>query len=195
MNHYYTKNNTLDSKEKDIYFKVKEKSFHFITDYGVFSRSGLDFGSRLLIESILNIKAEKVLDLGCGYGPIGIIYKEYNKESVVTLLDINDRATELSIKNAKRNNQEVKVLNNDGFSGINTIYDLIITNPPIRTGKKIIYHLFLESYNHLETNGRLIFVINKKHGAQSAIKYCEGIYNNVNVINKKSGFYIVECIK
>ncbi len=195
MNHYYTKNNTLDSKEKDIYFKIHEKSFHFITDNGVFSRSGLDFGSRLLIEYVLDIPANNVLDLGCGYGPIGIIYKDYNKESKVTLIDINDRATELSVKNAKLNNQEVLVLNNDGFSELNAIFDLIITNPPIRTGKKIIYHLFLESYNHLETNGRLIFVINKKHGALSAIKYCEDIYKKVNVMNKKSGYYIIECIK
>jgi len=195
LNHYYTKNNTLDSKEKDIYFKIHEKSFHFITDNGVFSRSGLDFGSRLLIEYVLDIPANNVLDLGCGYGPIGIIYKDYNKESKVTLIDINDRATELSVKNAKLNNQEVLVLNNDGFSELNAIFDLIITNPPIRTGKKIIYHLFLESYNHLETNGRLIFVINKKHGALSAIKYCEDIYKKVNVMNKKSGYYIIECIK
>ncbi|XFA98226.1 class I SAM-dependent methyltransferase [Candidatus Izemoplasma sp. B36] len=195
MNHYYTNNSTLDSKEKDIYFKIKEKSFHFITDYGVFSRSGLDFGSRLLIESVLNIKANHVLDLGCGYGPIGIIYKYFNNEANVTMLDINNRAIELSIKNAKLNRQEVKVLNNNGFSDIDSTYNLIITNPPIRTGKKLIYHLFLESYNHLVTNGRLIFVINKKHGALSAIKYCEEIYNNVNIINKKSGFYVIECIK
>ncbi|MCK5732270.1 MAG: methyltransferase, partial [Tenericutes bacterium] len=119
MNHYFTKNSNLKSKESDIYFKIKEKSFHFKTDNGVFSKSGLDFGSRQLIESVLNIvDYDKVLDLGCGYGPIGIIYKYFNNQSEVTMLDINDRATELSIKNSKINQQDVKVINNDGFEGI-----------------------------------------------------------------------------
>ena len=196
MNHYFTKNSNLKSKESDIYFKIKEKSFHFKTDNGVFSKSGLDFGSRQLIESVLNIvDYDKVLDLGCGYGPIGIIYKYFNNQSEVTMLDINDRATELSIKNSKINQQDVKVINNDGFEGIEQAFDLIITNPPIRTGKKAIYKLFEDSFKHLNDEGKLVFVMNKQQGALSAISFCEEIYKNVMVINKKSGFLIVQCTK
>ncbi len=196
MNHYYTKNSNLKSKEIDIYFKINEKSFHFKTDNGVFSKSGLDFGSRLLIESVLKLDTyDNVLDLGCGYGPIGIIYKYFNNQSKVTMLDINDRATDLSVKNCKINQQDVAVINNDGFEGIGQIFDLIITNPPIRTGKKTIYKLFEESYKYLNDKGQLIFVMNKQQGALSAIRFCEGIYKNVAVINKKSGFIIVQCTK
>lgn len=196
MKHYFTKNSNLKSKESDIYFKIKEKSFHFKTDNGVFSKSGLDFGSRLLIETILDIgDFNRILDLGCGYGPIGIIYKYFNNQSEVTMLDINDRATELSIKNCKINQQEAVVINNDGFEGLEESFDLIITNPPIRTGKKTIYKLFEDSYKHLNEEGQLVFVMNKQQGALSAIRFCEGIYKKVMVINKKSGFLIVQCVK
>ena len=196
MNHYYTKNSNLKSKEADIYTIIKEKSFHFKTDNGVFSKSGLDFGSRLLIESVLNISAfDNVLDLGCGYGPIGIIYKYFNNQSKVMMIDINDRATDLSVKNSKINQQDVIVINSNGFEEIDQKFDLIITNPPIRTGKKTIYKLFEDSCRHLNVEGQLIFVINKQQGALSAIKFCEGIYKKVVVLNRKSGFLTIQCIK
>lgn len=196
MSHYYTKhNNELPSSEHDIYFKVKDKSFHFITDNGVFSKSGLDFGSRLLLETIIDDKKESVLDLGCGYGVIGIVYKTFNKESNVYMTDINIRASELSIKNADHNKVLVNVLNGDGFEAIDQTFDMIITNPPIRTGKKNIYKFFEESLNHLDDLGELVFVMHKKHGVASAIAKCKEIFSKVIVINKKSGYNIVKCQK
>ena len=195
MSHYYTKNSTLPSEEKDIHVKIHETSFHFITDNGVFSKSGLDFGSRLLIETIIKTENKKVLDLGCGYGPIGITYKKFHVSSEVTLLDINDRATDLAEKNASQNKTAVTIINNDGFNQMKDTYDLILTNPPIRTGKANVYRLFFESYHHLTDGGTLIFVMKKNQGALSAIKYCEEIYKKVEVLNKKSGYYIIACIK
>lgn len=196
MNHYYSKNNdNLDSKEKTIHVKIKDKNFHFITDNGVFSKSGLDFGSRVLLETVVDINRLDVLDLGCGYGPIGIVYKQYNNQSNVTMSDVNLRALALAQKNAEANKLELNILESDGFEQIHQDFDLIITNPPIRTGKQKIYQLFHDSHQHLRDAGLLIFVMNKQQGAASAIKFCEGIYNKVDVINKRSGFYIVQCIK
>lgn len=196
MNHYYTKNNDeLDSSEKDIFFKIKEKSFHFITDNGVFSKSGLDFGSRLLIESVIDSKRNRVLDLGTGYGVIGITYKLFNPEAKVFMTDINQRATNLAQKNAQLNKVEVTVVNGDGFEYVNQAFDLIITNPPIRTGKENIYRFFKESFKHLAENGELYFVMHKKHGVLSAIKKCEEIFNKVEIISKKSGYHIVRSRK
>jgi 16S rRNA (guanine1207-N2)-methyltransferase len=111
------------------------------------------------------------------------------------MLDINDRATLLTEKNAKINNVIVDIVNNDGFKDINQKFDLIITNPPVRTGKKNIYQMFHDSYDALNEEGMLIFVLNKKQGAMSAIDFCTEIYKKVTVINKKSGFLIVQCIK
>jgi len=195
LNHYYTNNNNLDSFEKDIFFKIKEKSFHFITDNGVFSKSGLDFGSRLLIETVIDQKKQKILDLGTGYGVIGIIYKHFNPEALVYMTDINLRATNLAQKNAQLNNADVTVVNGDGYESVDHNFDLIITNPPIRTGKANIYRFFEESHRHLNVLGELYFVMHKKHGVMSAIKKCEGIYTKVEVVSKKSGYHIIKCKK
>lgn len=196
MSHYYSReNDNLKSNEKSILVKIKEKNFEFITDHGVFSKAGLDFGSRLLIETILERKAKNVLDIGSGYGPLGIIYKAFNQESTVTLTDVNDRAIKLTDKNAKKNHVEVISFFSDGLSNVKDNYDLIITNPPIRAGKEVIYQIFTDAKDHLTEDGSFIFVINQKQGAPSAIKKCESIYSEVKVINKKSGYYIIKCIK
>lgn len=196
MNHYYTKNNNdLKSIEKEIYFKIRENNFHFITDNGVFSKSGLDFGSRLLIESVLDVKKNKVLDLGTGYGVIGIVFKFFNPEANVYMTDINIRASELALKNTHLNKVVTEVLNGDGFENIDQSFDMIITNPPIRAGKDIIYALFEESYQHLNQFGELYFVMHKKHGVQSAIRKCSGIYQKVEIVCKKSGYHVIRCIK
>jgi len=196
LSHYYSEDNdNLDSLEKDTFFKIKDRSFHFITDNGVFSKSRLDFGSRLLIETVIDIPKAKILDLGSGYGPVGIVYKVFNPKSTITLSDVNKRALNLSTKNARLNNQVATIINSDGFNKINQKYDMILTNPPIRIGKKKIYQLFSKAYEYLEESGVLIFVMNKKQGSTSAISFCEGIYTKVEVINKKSGFQIIKCLK
>ncbi|HPJ23666.1 MAG TPA: methyltransferase [Bacillota bacterium] len=195
MSHYFTKNNHLDSNEKDIYFKIDERTFHFITDNGVFSKSGLDFGSRLLLESVIRIKSDKVLDLGSGYGAVGIVYKLMNMDAAVTMSDINDRAISLSKKNAALNKVEVNIIPSDGFNDIKDDFSMIISNPPIRAGKTLLFELLKESANHLENEGQLIFVIQKSLGALSALRFCEEIYTKVDIINKKSGYMVIRCIK
>jgi 16S rRNA (guanine1207-N2)-methyltransferase len=196
MSHYFSKeNDSLKSNEKTILVKVNDKSFSFITDHGVFSKMGLDFGSRLLIENVLNIPSKSFFDLGSGYGPLGIIYKSFHQETDVLMADINDRAIKLSQTNAIKNNVEVQAIYSDGFNEIEQIFDLIITNPPIRAGKEVIYRIFSDAHQHLSENGCFVFVINKKQGAPSAIKKCETIYSNVRIIDKKSGYYVIKCIK
>ncbi|MGD9761599.1 MAG: class I SAM-dependent methyltransferase [Candidatus Izemoplasmatales bacterium] len=196
MSHYFSKeNDSLKSNEKTILVKIFDKSFSFLTDHGVFSKMGLDFGSRLLIENVLDIPSNSFLDLGSGYGPLGIIYKSFHQESLVLMADVNDRAIKLSQKNAIINKVEIEVVYSDGFNEIEQSFDLIITNPPIRAGKEVVYRIFSDAYHHLHAGGCFVFVINKKQGAPSAIKKCETIYSNVEIINKKSGYYVIKCIK
>jgi 16S rRNA (guanine1207-N2)-methyltransferase len=196
MSHYFSKNNDdLKTLEKDIFVQVNNKKFSFTTDHGVFSKAGLDFGSRLLIESVLTIPVKTCLDLGSGYGPLGIIYKTFNPDAKVSASDINERAVKLARKNAKKNKVDIEVLESDGFEKINGDFDLIICNPPIRAGKAIIYRFFEDAYNHLAAEGYFIFVMNKKHGSPSAIKKCESIYQSVEIMNKKSGYQVIKCRK
>ncbi len=195
MSHYYSKDNDrLESEKHPVRFVVKEHPFTMMTDKGVFSKSGLDFGSRVLLEAIETLASESVLDLGCGYGPIGIVIQVLYGSNV-TMVDINDRAIKLTTENAKLCKAEVKVLQSDGFSNVSGVFDAIITNPPIRAGKKIIYDWFHKSKDFLSENGRLIVVINKNQGAPSAMNELLSIYSHVEVITKKSGYLVISCQK
>lgn len=195
MGHYFTNQKDLKTHQITHHVKIENQSFHFVTDHGVFSMKGLDFGSRLLIETVLKCDFQKGLDLGCGYGPIGIILKHFHPEADIDMVDINQRALQLADDNAKRNHVSVCVYESQGFDQVDKQYDLIVTNPPIRAGKKVIYGFFNHAIEHLNDGGALYVVIQKKQGAPSAIKYCQTIYKEVQVVQKKSGYFIFKCMK
>ena len=194
MTHYFSEdNNTLKSNPQVIAFSVNNTPLKFKTDNGVFSKNNLDRGTEVLLK-YLEVKesTKTVLDLGCGYGTIGIyINKRYNLS--VDMVDINQRAIDLSINNVELNNTEANVFKSDGFTNIKNKYDLIITNPPIRIGKELMYKFFADAVSHINENGSLILVINKKHGAESAIIFLKTIYSNIEVLGRKKGFYVVKC--
>ncbi|MBU1145037.1 MAG: methyltransferase [Firmicutes bacterium] len=195
MAHYFSKeNDLLESKKKDIHFIINKNHYHMTSDSGVFSKSGLDFGTRTLLETILPTPYKKVLDLGCGYGPIGIVLGKVWHCSL-TMVDINVRAVELAQENVKNHFLNAKVLQSDGFENVNDTFDLIVSNPPIRVGKKIIYQFFEDALTYLNEKGSLILVINKNQGALSAIKECEKHYALVEVLAKQSGYYVIKCQK
>ena len=192
MSYYFTNDDSLKSEVKKINVIINNLPFSFYTDNGVFSKKGLDFGTRTLLESLKNIKGN-VLDIGCGYGPIGIYVAKIFKTNV-DMVDINKRSLDLSIKNAKLNEVKVNVFESDLYSNINKQYDFIITNPPIRVGKKILYQLLFEAKKHLNKNGELWLVINKDQGAKSVLKDLTLEYKT-EVVVKNKGFYIIRAIK
>ncbi len=195
MSHYYTKtNDELDSLKRTVQFKIQDHLFQMTTDKGVFSKSGLDFGSRVLLEALSVQPNESVLDLGCGYGAMGLVIKTLF-HAKVTLVDINQRAVQLTKENADHLHLDVTVLQSDGFSNVNGVFDVIVTNPPIRAGKAIIYRWFETAKSFLTDNGRLILVINQKQGAPSAITFLKEHYRIVEIIGKKSGFCVISCQK
>ena len=194
MNHYYTDDKeNIKSNEKTIHAIVDGKSYHFLTDHGVFSKAGLDYGTRVLLQALDHEdKNESLLDLGCGYGPIGIVLGDrWNIEP--DMCDINGRALDLAKRNLDKNNLNGHVFKSDGYDRVSGFYDAIVTNPPIRAGKKTIYGWFEKAKAHLTDEGALYFVINKKHGAPSARRFCEKKYDHVDVIAKKSGYYVIKC--
>ena len=196
MTHYFNESNdTLKSNRKLIAFRVNNTDLKFYTDFGVFSKDNLDRGTEVLLKYLeVNPETKTVLDLGCGYGTVGVyIQKTYNLE--VDMVDINKRAIELSKVNVELNNVNANVFQSDGLNEVTKKYDLIITNPPIRAGKELIYRFFTDSYNHLTDNGELYIVINKKHGAESAFKKLNSIYNDVQLVNRKKGFHVLKCRK
>lgn len=193
MTQYFENNDSLKNNRESHQVIIKDQRYTFITDNGVFSKRGLDFGTRTLLETIpLDRINGNVLDVGCGYGPIGIFIK-HNTNSLVDMIDVNNRSIELAKINADKNNVKVNIFNSDGYQNINKKYDFIITNPPVRVGKTILYRLLFDAKEYLVDNGELWLVINKNQGAKSLMKDLEKEYET-KLIKKNKGFYIIQAI-
>lgn len=189
MSHYFLNDNNLPSQIKEFNFAINGVSLVFKTDNGVFSKGELDYGTYLLIKNTIDKVSGNVLDLGCGYGPIGLSLASVSDH--VTMIDVNKRAVHLTNRNIKDNNiTNCEVLENDGLDGISSKFNFIVTNPPIRVGKEKLYSLMEECMNHLEDSGEMFLVIRKEQGANSFIKDMSLKYS-VKVIDKSKGFYII----
>lgn len=196
MSHYFTNNDkTLKSNPQVIAFRVHDTDFFCTTDHGVFSKDSLDRGTSVLLKHLpVDDAVQTALDLGCGYGPIGLVLNRvYGLH--VDMVDVNERALSLAAKNITRNHATARVFSSDGFEDVQDSYDLIVSNPPIRVGKEKLYELLSGAVHHLHDDGSFVFVINKKHGAKSALAYVETIYTSVEVIGKDKGFYVITCKK
>lgn len=195
MEHYWT-NNTIKSNETTFRVNIRNKVYTFVSDNAVFSKEKLDFGTRLLIENLLdNNISGSILDLGCGYGPITVILSDVNKNIQIDAVDVNERAIALSEKNIKLNNiKNTNIFISDIYANINKKYDYIITNPPIRRGKEMLRVFLKGAINYLNPNGELWFVMRKNHGVLSMNKELDEIYD-VKVVCKAKGYYIVKCIE
>lgn len=196
MTHYFTeKNETLKSNPQKIAFRVNGTPLECITDHGVFSKNSFDRGTEVLLHYVAVDEAyTSALDLGCGYGVVGIyLNKVFGLD--VDMVDINERALDLAIQNLELNNTLGNVFKSNGLNEVSKKYDLIVTNPPIRAGKETVYRFFEDSYKHLKEEGTLYVVINKKHGADSAKKKLQTIYKSVDLSGRSKGFQVFVCKK
>ncbi len=183
----------MKSELREIKYTYQACSFVFTSDCGVFSKDKIDFGSRLLVETLLQEEKgyKNILDVGCGYGFMGIVLsKFFNLEA--TLIDVNKRAVHLTEMNLKKNQVKGVAFVSDLYQNVSGVFDLIITNPPIRAGKKVILTLLKEAKNYLNEQGVLWFVIRKNQGAKSIIKEMEKEYR-VTIQKKEKGFYVIKA--
>ena len=173
MSHYFTTDSRFSENRKKISFRFLGVLETFNSSDGLFSKDTLDYGSRVLLETIVNLDISgKVADLGCGIGVIGILVKKYHPEIDLTMIDVNENAVSISQLNSQLYGQNNRSIVSFGLNNLKgEKFDYILSNPPIRTGKKVIYQLFEQSIDALNPGGKLIIVIRKQQGAQSAIKY------------------------
>ncbi len=195
MEHYFSQKPSVLSERSEYETSVRGRRFRFTTDRQVFSREGLDRGTRVLLESILDhqiipqfFRSESVrfLDLAAGYGPIGIILGHFYPQLQVTFSEINERALALCELNAKDSFSKgsaharsgasggslATFVAADGFDGLkDEHFDIITLNPPMRTGKRQVQNLLKAALEHLNESGILITVIGKKQGADSYAKF------------------------
>ena len=192
--HYYTQTPTSAHDERDITVAILGETLHFTTDAGVFSRDGLDKGTEILLKALPPLSG-RVLDLGCGWGAVGVTLGKKYPALDLTLTDINDRAVELSRRNLAANGVTATVTQGDGFANVHGLFDAIITNPPIRTGKANIYALFDQARDYLTPAGALYIVIRKQQGAPSALKHLQQTYNTTEILSRSAGYWVLKSTK
>ena len=190
--HYYTASPSSAHDERRVALTALGNALTFTTDAGVFSRDGLDRGTELLLEALPALSG-RVLDLGCGWGAVGVaLGKKYPALGIV-MTDINSRAVELARRNLAANGVKAEVVQGDGFQSVAGDFDAIVTNPPIRAGKAVIYGLFADARAHLKPGGALYVVIRKQQGAPSALNYLREVYAGAEVIERGSGFHVIRA--
>lgn len=189
----YFDNVLLPSEIQTFSVKILNTTLTFSTDRGVFSKNKLDFGTRVLLENLpLNEFEGRVLDVGCGYGPIGL-YLASTTDCQVDMCDVNRRALHLAKMNAKANHLSVSIFESDCYSNVTEKYHVIISNPPIRAGKKIVYEILMGAKDYLISGGMLFCVIHKDQGAKSTISELKKLYD-VTILEKNKGFFVIKCI-
>lgn len=193
-NMYYEKHPTVAHDEQEIRVKLLDKDLFFTTDAGVFSKKMVDYGSQVLLREVRIDRPGTLLDVGCGYGPLGVtLAKTYDLK--VTMVDVNERALDLARKNAQRNQVAAEIFSSDGYEKVQGSFDYIVSNPPIRAGKLVVHQILEGAFAHLYPGGRLTIVIQKKQGAPSARAKMEEVFGNCTLLKKDKGYYILESVK
>lgn len=201
MEQYFEVKPSTEEKIYEFDWTIMGKKYNFFSSNSVFSKQAIDFGTMTMLETFKENNdnfSGKFLDLGCGIGPVGVVIGDLYDEADITMVDINERAVMLSRMNILHNKIEhaKKIIPSNGFEAIeNDMFDVIMTNPPIRAGKKTIFSFYESAYEHLNTNGSLYVVIQKKQGAASSIKKLEELFGDCEILNKKKGFWILKSVK
>ena len=193
VSHYFENDQNLPSNLKKTTTTIFNHNFIFYTDNGVFAKHGLDYGSKLLLESLPYEELKgPILDVGCGYGVLGIVVSKLTNLEI-DMIDVNRRALHLSKRNVKENNcSNINVFESSCYEKVMKKYQTIITNPPIRAGKKIVYEILMGGKEHLLDGGVMYLVIRKDQGAKSVISDLKNYYD-VSIVNKSKGFYVISA--
>jgi len=198
MSHYFELDPSLASKEREITYFIDGRTIVLTSDNGVFSKDKIDEGSLALLKVIVPLRLSgNILDLGCGYGPIGLTIALTSPNASLTLADINTRALALCDKNAKALglSHRVTILHSDIYQNIEGQFDSIVVNPPIRAGKIVTYSMYEGALTHLIDGGSLFIVIRKNQGAPSASSYIESLFGNIELLKRDKGYYIYRAVK
>lgn len=196
MSHYFINDEKVKSNRRILNYNFDNLSFKFVSDNGVFSKDEIDEGSDTLLKCYLKKgKKGKTLDVGSGVGFLGIVISKVN-DCEVSMLEINSRAVELCKENIALNNvNKCDVYESNLYEKANGKYDIVISNPPIRAGKRVVFEILEKSIEYLNDLGELWIVIRKSHGADSAKKKMNEVFGNCEIVERNKGFYVLKSVK
>lgn len=190
---YYAENPDAAHDIHELRVDLLGEKMTFLTDAGVFSKKMVDFGSQLLLKCLEVDEGDSVLDVGCGYGPLGLsLAKAYGVQA--TMVDINNRALDLARQNAEKNNVKATIFQSNIYEQVKGKFDHVISNPPIRAGKQVVHEIIEKSKDFLGIGGDLTIVIQKKQGAPSAKSKMEDVFGNCEIVKKDKGYYILRSV-
>jgi 16S rRNA (guanine1207-N2)-methyltransferase len=196
MSHYYKNDPQLKHTTINIRLDYHNQAFNFQSDDGVFSKDEVDTGSMALLNYLSSLPLSgNLLDVGCGYGLLGVVLGKLFPQLQVTMVDVNERALVLSQLNLANHHLVGAVYYSDAYTSVTGCYDYIISNPPIRAGKSVVHRILVDAKGYLAANGKLIIVMRKSHGAPSAIALLKSHYQTVTIVDRFKGFYIIEAKK
>lgn len=197
--HYYTNSPQSKSQQQSWTTELRGYDFTFTTDSGVFSKERVDYGTQVLLNAVEleEFPAGDLLDLGCGYGPVGLTLAKLDPARTVEMVDVNERALALAQKNAAENQVEnVSIHASSLYENVKgKEFAGIFSNPPIRAGKKTVHAILEDAFYYLKTEGYLTIVIQRKQGAPSAQKKMKEVFGNVERIFLDSGYWILQSKK
>ena len=196
MSHYFTTDQTAHDY-REIEYTFKNTVYNFKTDRGVFSKDQLDYGTRVLISGVVSDNEAgdaSLIDMGAGYGPIGIILGKALDVRPV-MIEVNEDAVSLLHDNIVKNDIKAEILSREEYDESDIKTKLYVTNPPFRTGKDVVTDIIEDGFNRLETAGKFYMVVQKKQGMKSYKKSIERLFGNVEILLKEKGYYVLKGIK
>ncbi len=191
--HYYTAAPQSGHRYAPAEYVYRGTALRFLTDAGVFSRGEVDFGTDVLLNALPDQLAGRVLDLGCGWGAVGVSVGKRYPDCRIVMTDVNARAAALAAENARANGVKAETVIGDGLENVTGAFDYILTNPPIRAGKQVIYALFAACAKRLTEKGEMYLVIRKQQGAESAVRYLKTLFGAVDTVDRSGGFHVICC--
>ncbi len=190
MQHYFSPQQDSKITLKPVKVTIRNISLNLLTSSGVFSKKGIDAGSYLLIKAMIIKPGWKILDLGCGYGVIGLFAAKISN-TIPSLVDINKRACHLAAINSKKNKIDSIVLNGNLYEPIKDLrFDTILINPPQSAGREICFNMIDGSLNHLKKDGLLQLVARPNKGGKTLAAKMKDVYGNLEIIARASGYAV-----
>lgn len=197
VNHYFAAHPKSKMKLGIIRTYLRGKSFEFLTSSGVFSKERVDLGTRLLIESMVLPEEGYVLDVGCGYGAVGIAAATFNPDLRVVMVDTNERAVWLAKQNIEVNHVEnAEVRRGYLYEPVKvSTFDCILSNPPVSAGMATVKAIITEAPKHMTSKALFQMVIRSKIGGKRLLMIFEEALGNVAVLARKSGYRVLVAEK